>query len=291
LANTVRCALIQAAHELPMTASIAEIRDAALDKYARLIAEAAAAGARLVALPELFTAPYFCRVTDARWYAAAEPLRDGPTMARLQPLAACLGVVLVVPIYEAAGERRYNAAAVVDADGALRGVYRKHHVPTYHTGNYEPFYFHQPDLGFPVFDTAVARIGVSICYDRHFPEVARVYGVKGAQLLITPSATSGPESERVWELEQQAHALANGFFVGAINRVASGEPCDSGPFFGKSFFCDPGGHILSQGGRGTEEVVLGDLDLGEIAAVNQRWHTARLYQDRRPETYWEAFGF
>ena len=173
MANVVRCALIQARHDLPMTAPIADIRDAALAKYTQLIEEAAASGARLVALPELFTAPYFCRVTDSRWYAAAEPASDGPTMTRLQPVAARLGIVLIVPLYEADRERRYNSAVVVDADGAVLGVYRKHHVPTYHTGNYEPFYFHQPNHGFPVFDTAVARIGVSICYDRHFPEVAR----------------------------------------------------------------------------------------------------------------------
>lgn len=271
-----------------MTAPIEDIKTAALAKSTRLIEEAAAAGARIVALPELFTAPYFCRVTDARWYAAAEEL-GGATMSRLQPLAARLGIVLIAPLYEAVGSRRYNSAAVIDADGRLLGVYRKHHVPTYHTGNYEPFYFHQPDHGFPVFDTAFARIGVSICYDRHFPEVARVYGVKGAQLLVVPSATSGRESERVWELEQQGHALANGFFVAAINRVSLGRSYDSAGFFGKSFFCDPAGNIVSQGGRGTEEVVLADLDLGEIEAVNERWHTARLFRDRRPETYWEAF--
>ena len=129
----------------------------------------------------------------------------------------------------------------------MLGVYRKHHVPTYHTGNYEPFYFHQPDHGFPVFATAYARIGVYICYDRHFPEVARIYGVQGAQVVFGPSATSGPESDRVWELEQQAHALANGYFVGAINRVGNGAPCDSSVFFGKSYFCDPGGRIGQSG--------------------------------------------
>jgi N-carbamoylputrescine amidase len=290
LAEPVRGALIQAGHDLPMTAPIAEIRDAALDKYARLIADAAAAGARIVALPELFTAPYFCRETDARWYAAAEPLADGPTMSWMRPLAARLGIVLVVPVYEAVGNRRYNAAAVIDADGSLLGAYRKHHVPTCHAGNYEPFFFHQPDDGFPVFQTAFARIGVSICYDRHFPEVARAYGLQGVDLLITPSATSGPESERVWELEQQAHALANGFFLGAINRVGVGELNDTSAFFGKSFFCDPAGRMLSQGGRATEEVVLADLDLGQIEAVNERWHTARLFQDRRPGTYGEVVG-
>jgi beta-ureidopropionase len=288
--NSVRCALIQAAHELPMTAPIADIRDAAVAKYMRLIEVAASQGARIAALPELFTAPYFCTVTDRRWYDAAEAVPEGPTMSAMRSLARRLRIVLIVPIYEVKNGKRYNSAGVIDADGAFLGVYRKHHVPTYHEGNYEPFYFHRPDLGFPVFETAFARIGVSICYDRHFPEVARVYGVKGAQLVINSSATSGPESERVWELEQLAHALANGYFVGAVNRVAAGAPCDSSPFFGKSFFCDPSGRLLGQGGRGTEEVVLADLDLGDIDAVSEHWHTARLYQDRRPATYWEAFG-
>ena len=145
-------------------------------------------------------------------------------------------------------------------------------------------------MAFPVFATAFARIGVSICYDRHFPEVARAYGLQGRATARDPSATSGPESERVWELEQQAHALANGFFLGAINRVGAGQPSDTSAFFGKSFVCDPAGRIVSQGGRGTEEVVLADLDLGEIRRSNTRWHTARLFQDRRPSTYWEAYG-
>jgi N-carbamoylputrescine amidase len=287
--NIVRCALIQAAHDLPMTAPVQDIRAAAVAKYTGLIEDAASRGARIVALPELFTAPYFCNATDARWYAAAEAVPGGPTIAVMRAVARRLGIVLIVPVYEAENDRRFNSAAVIDADGEFLGVYRKHHVPTYHDGNYEPFYFHQPDHGFPVFDTAFARIGIYICYDRHFPEVARVYGVKGAQLVINPSATSGPDSERVWELEQQAHALANGYFVGAVNRVGGGPPCDSSAFFGKSYFCDPAGRIRAQGGRGTEEVVLGDLDLDDIQAIGQQWHTVRLYQDRRPSSYWEAF--
>ncbi|MGH2614430.1 MAG: aminotransferase class I/II-fold pyridoxal phosphate-dependent enzyme [Thermomicrobiales bacterium] len=290
MTNVVRCALIQAGHELPMTAPVDDIRDAALAKYTRLIEESVSQGARLVALPELFAAPYFCHVTDTRWHAAAEAVPDGPTMTAMRSLASRLGIVMIVPVYEADNGRRYNSAAVIDADGQYLGVYRKHHVPTSHTGNYEPFYFHQPNLGFPIFETAVARIGIYICYDRHFPEVARVYGVKGAQLVINPSATSGPESERVWELEQQAHALANGYFVGAINRVGVGAPYDSSAFFGKSYFCDPTGRILNQGGRGAEEVVLADLDLNDIQAVGERWHTTRLFQDRRPSTYREAFA-
>src|SRR5205823_12173219 len=117
-----------------------------------------------------------------------------------------------------------NPAATTDAGGSLPGVYRRHHVPSCHQDNYEPFFFHQPDLGFPVFETAAGRVGISICYDRHYPEVARAYGLAGAQVLVNVSATSGSMSERVWELEQQAHALANGYFVAAVNRSGRGRP-------------------------------------------------------------------
>jgi beta-ureidopropionase len=286
----VRCALIQSGSGVPMSSPIEEIKNAALAKYTRLIDEAALAGAKVIAMPELFSTPYFCNVTERRWYEAAEPVPEGPTVAHMRQLAATHGVVLIVPIYELSAGQRFNSAAVIDADGGYLGVYRKHHVPTYHTGNYEPYYFHQPNLGFPVFQTTYARIGVSICYDRHFPEVARAYGVQGVQLLITPSATSGPQSERVWELEQQAHALANGFFLGAINRVGHGAPCDSSAFFGKSFFCDPGGEIMAQGGRQKEEIVLADLDFSDTEAIKERWHTARLFQDLRPSTYVGGFN-
>ena len=286
----IRCALIQSSNDVPMDRPIDEIKQASLVKHARFIDDAARAGAKIIAMPELFSTPYFCTLTERRWYEAAEPIPEGPTVAHMRQLAAHHGVVLIVPMYELRAEHRFNAAAVIDADGSVLGVYRKHHVPTYHTGNYEPYYFHQPNLGFPVFQTAFARIGISICYDRHFPEVARAYGVQGAQLLITPSATSGPQSERVWELEQQAHALANGFFLGAINRVGYGAPRDSSAFFGKSFFCDPGGEIIAQGGRQKEEVVLADLDIGETEAIKERWHTARLFQDLRPSTYVGAFS-
>ena len=291
MANCVRCALIQASNDLPMTAPIATLRHAALEKYTRLIELAARSDAQMVALPELFVTPYFAHVTERRWYEAAEAIPDGPTVSHMCALAQALSVVLVVPVYERAAGRRYNTAAVIDADGKLLGCYRKHHVPSYHRGNYEPFYFHQPDLGFPVFQTAVARIGVYICYDRHFPEVARAYGVQRAQLVINPSATSGPDSERTWELEQQAHALANGYFIGAVNRVGVGEPFDAAAFFGKSYFCNPLGEIVRQGGRGTEEVVLADLDLDLTSSVNERWHTARLFQDRRPSTYQAVPGW
>lgn len=289
MARVVRCGLVQVGSDLPMSEPVEAIKQALNEKCARLIAEAAGRGVRVVALPELFNTPYFGRFTDARWYSAAEPIPDGPTITLMRRLARDHGVVVVAPIYELDGRARYNSAAVIDADGSFLGVYRKHHVPTYHAGNYEPFYFHQPNLGFPVFTTAFGRIGVYICYDRHFPEVARIYGLKGAEIVLNPSATSGPNSERVWELEQQAHALNNGYFVGALNRVGRGEPYDVAQFFGKSYFCNPFGEIIAQGGRGTEELVVADLDLDEIARIRDTWHTNRLYLDRRPATYVDLF--
>jgi beta-ureidopropionase len=210
MARVVRCALVQMGSDLPMDRPVEEIKAALNDKCARLIAGAASGGVQVLALPELFNTPYFAAATDPRWYAAAEPVPDGPTTALMRELARRHGMVIVAPFYEQAGAARYNSAAVIDADGRFLGVYRKHHVPIPHAGNYEPFFFHRPDIGFPVFDTAYGRMGVYICYDRHFPEIARIYGVKGAEVVFNPSATGGRRSELVWELEQQAHALANG---------------------------------------------------------------------------------
>ncbi len=289
MARVVKCALLQVGSDIPMTEPVEVIRAAMNQKCAGLIANAARQGTQILVLPELFTMPYFARFTDSRWYAAAEPIPNGPTISLMRDLARRYAMVIVAPIYELDRQARYNSAAVIDADGKYLGVYRKHHVPTYHTGNYEPFYFNQPDLGFPVFDTAYARIGIYICYDRHFPEVARIYGVKGAEIVFNPSATGGKNSERVWELEQQAYALHNGYFLAALNRVGRGEPFDVGKFFGKSYFCNPFGEIIAQGGKGTEEIVIADLDLDEIARTRDTWHTNRLYIDRRPTTYLELF--
>jgi dTDP-4-amino-4,6-dideoxygalactose transaminase/predicted amidohydrolase len=288
MSNTVRYALLQASHAVPMSAPIETIRQAAVARYTELLREAAAGGARLAVLPELFALPYFCRTTDPRWYAAAEPLPDGPTTTHLRCLARELGLVIIAPVYERTQLRRFNTAAVIDADGDLLGVYRKHHIPSCHQDNYEPFFFHQPDLGFPVFDTAAGRIGISICYDRHFPEVARAYGLAGAQVLINVSATSGAMSEQVWELEQQAHALANGYFVAAVNRSGVGEPYDSAAFFGRSYVCGPDGQIIARAGAATTEALLVDLDLERTSAIRENWHTGRLFADLRPGTYTAA---
>jgi beta-ureidopropionase len=287
MARIVRCGLVQMGSDLPMDGAVEEIKAALTEKCVGLIEAAAVEGVRVLALPELCNTPFFASATDARWLTAAEPVPAGPTIARLREVARRREMVLVVPLYERAGAARYNSAAVIDADGSFLGVYRKHHVPSPHSGSYEPFYFHRPDVGFPVFETAYARLGIYICYDRHFPEIARIYGLAGAEIVFNPSATSGPRSERAWELEQQAHALANGYFIGAVNRAARGRPWDGAAFFGKSYFCNPLGELVAQAQRDVEEVLVADLDLDEIQSSRELWHTNRLYLDRRPATYRE----
>jgi beta-ureidopropionase len=191
--------------------------------------------------------------------------------------------VLVVPVYEEHMPGVYfNTAAVIDADGQYLGKYRKHHIPHCHPGFWEKFYFTPGDLGYPVFETKYARVGVYICYDRHFPEGARILGLNGAEIVFNPSATVAGLSEYLWELEQPAHAVANGYFVGAINRVGVEKPWSIGEFYGKSYFCNPRGKIIAQASRDKDEVVIADLDLEMIAEVRKVW---QFFRDRRPDSY------
>jgi predicted amidohydrolase len=176
----------------------------------------------------------------------------------------------------------YNAAAVIDADGRYLGKYRKHHIPHVAPGFWEKFYFRPGNLGYPVFETAAGRIGVYICYDRHFPEGARILGLNGAEIVLNPSATVAGLSEYLWKLEQPAHAVANGYFVGAINRVGVEDPWKIGEFYGQSYFCDPRGRLIAEGSRNRDEVVVADLNLDLIAEVRNTW---QFFRDRRPETY------
>jgi N-carbamoylputrescine amidase len=192
-------------------------------------------------------------------------------------------VVLVLPVYEEDTTGvYYNTAAVVDADGGYLGKYRKHHIPHCAPGFWEKFFFKPGNLGYPVFETATGRIGVYICYDRHFPEGARILGLNGAEIVFNPSATVAGLSEYLWKLEQPAHAVANGYFVGAINRVGHERPWDIGEFYGTSYFCDPRGQIVAEAPRDRDAVVVADLDLDMIEEVRQTW---QFYRDRRPETY------
>jgi beta-ureidopropionase len=248
----------------------------------RLIGEAASQGAQVVCLQELFYGPYFCQVQDADYYSYTEQIPDGPTTQLMREVAERHGVVLILPMYEQEQPGvYYNTAAVVDADGTYLGKYRKHHIPQV-KGFWEKFYFRPGNTGYPVFDTAVGRIGVYICYDRHFPEGWRALGLAGARIVFNPSATSRGLSQYLWKLEQPAAAVANEYFVGAINRVGV-EPLGDNDFYGQSYFADPRGQLVGEAASDSEEeVVVRDLDLAQLAEVRDLW---AFYRDRRPESY------
>jgi N-carbamoylputrescine amidase len=254
-----------------------------IDKHIKMIGEAAAKGVQILSLQELFYGPYFCAEQETKWYSLVEEIPNGPTVKLMQEVAKKYGMVLVIPIYEVENQGvYYNTTAVIDADGKYLGKYRKHHIPHCGPGFWEKFYFKPGNLGFPVFKTAFADIGVYTCYDRHFPEGARVLGLNGAEIVFNPSATVAGLSEYLWELEQPAHAVANGYFIGAINRVGTEPPWNIGEFYGKSYFCNPRGKIIAQASRDKDEIVVADLNLDEIIEVRNIW---QFYRDRRPETY------
>ncbi len=275
MARTVRAALIQAHANLP--------KDEALAKHVEMIEQAAAQGAQVVCLQEIFFGPYFCAQQEPHWFQTAEP-DDGPTVQTMRELARRHELVLVVPFFEKELEGVfYNTAVVIDADGSVAGKYRKTHIPQVGPIFWEKYFFKPGNLGYPVFDTRVGRIGVFICYDRHFPEPARLLGLHGAQLTFNPSATIESLSRYLWELEQPAHAVANGFFVGAINRVGE-ELVDGARFYGSSYFCDPRGQIIARASDRDDEILVADLDLAMIDEVRTTW---QFFRDRRPETYGE----
>ena len=265
------------------------------------IRDAAARGAQVVLLQELFNAPYFCKVTDAERFDLAEPI-PGPTTERMQALAKELGVVIIVPLFEKRGAGIYhNSAAVVDADGALLGVYRKMHIPDdplYH----EKYYFtpgeiyqhaeSKPATGFRVFDTKFARIGVLICWDQWYPEAARITALMGAEILVYPTAIGWHPREKAewgaaqadaWRTIQRSHAIANGIYVAAANRVGhEPEPGTEGiEFFGHSFVSDPFGRLIAE--AGTEPAVLiAQCDPALIEETRRNWPFLR---DRRIDAY------
>jgi beta-ureidopropionase len=251
------------------------------EEYAR---QAAAQGAKVVCFQELFYGPYFCQVQDPQYYAYAESV-PGPTTERFQALAAELRIVLVLPMYEQEQPGvLYNTAAVVDADGRYLGKYRKTHIPQV-KGFWEKFYFRPGNLGYPIFDTAVGRIGVYICYDRHFPEGWRALGLAGATIVFNPSATSRGLSSYLWKLEQPASAVANEYFIGAINRVGIEADLGDDDFYGTSYFVDPEGKFVGDvADAHNPELVVRDLDMDLLAQVRDRW---AFYRDRRPDAYGE----
>ena len=283
MARITRAALIQASNPAPPESSIEDTKKMMIDKHVELIKQAADQGAQVTCLQEIFYGPYFCAEQDTRWYEIAEQIPDGPTIKLMQELAKQHKMILVVPIYEVDMTGvYYNTAAVIDEHGEYLGKYRKHHIPHCNPGFWEKFYFKPGNLGYPVFETSAGKIGVYICYDRHFPEGARELGLNGAEIVFNPSATVAGLSEYLWKLEQPAHAVANQYYVGAINRVGTEEPWNIGEFYGQSYFCNPCGQIMVEGSRDKDEVIVADLDLDMIEEVRNTW---QFFRDRRPESY------
>ena len=264
--------------------TLQQIKKKMIDKHVPLIEKAGKEGVQLLCLQEIFYGPYFCAEQDDKWYDTAEPV-PGPTTKIMQALAKKYKMAIVVPIYETPSTGTYyNTAVVIDADGSILGIYRKNHIPHCAPGFWEKFYFKPGNLGYPVFQTKYAKVGVYICYDRHFPDGARILGLNGAEIVFNPSATVAGLSEYLWKLEQPAHCVANQYFVGAINRVGTEKPWKIGEFYGQSYFCDPRGKFLVTGPRNKDALVTSQLDFDEILEVRKVW---QFFRDRRPETYGE----
>ncbi len=283
MSRIVKGGLIQTSLACDTSESLDTIREAQIERTLKYVDQAGAEGVQILCMQEIFTGPYFCAEQTTRWYDATEKIPDGPTTKLMQEYAKKYNMVIVVPLYEEEETGvYYNTAAVIDADGKYLGKYRKNHIPHVAPGFWEKFYFRPGNLGYPVFETAYAKLGVYICYDRHFPEGARELGLAGAEIVMNPSATVAGLSEYLWKLEQPAHAVANGYFVGAINRVGYEAPWNIGEFYGQSYFCDPRGQMLAVGPRDKDALVTADLDMDKIREVRNTW---QFYRDRRPETY------
>jgi len=263
------------------------------DNLRRAIAAVRAAkakGAEIVCLPELFRSQYFCQTEDHRHFELAEPV-PGPTTTALASVATELGVVIIASLFERRAEGLYhNTAAVIDADGAYLGKYRKMHIPD-DPQYYEKFYFTPGDLGFRAWDTKLGRIGVLVCWDQWYPEAARLTALAGAQILFYPTAIGwlpaekaehGAQQQAAWETIQRSHAIANGVYVCAVNRVGhEGEAGGGLEFWGGSFVSDPAGRILAKAGTG-EEVLVVRCDLSKVDASRTHWPFLR---DRRIDAY------
>ncbi len=264
-----------------------------LDKAADKIEQAAARGAQVICLPELFRSPYFCQREDAALFDLAESI-PGPSVERLAPLASRLGVALVVPVFEKRAVGLYhNSLVVIDADGRAAGTYRKMHIPD-DPCYYEKFYFTPGDLGFRSFDTRFGRIAALICWDQWYPEAARITALQGANILFYPTAigwhpgekdTHGAAQRDAWRTVQRAHAIANGVYVAAVNRVGHEKPspqADGVVFWGTSFLCDPFGRVLAEASIDQEETLVGEIDPALIEETRRGWPFLR---DRRIEAY------
>ncbi len=259
-----------------------------LDRAEMLVREAAAQGAQVVLLQELFETPYFCADERPDHFALARPWAGNPVIARFADLAAELGVVLPISFFESVGAAHFNALAMIDADGTELGLYRKSHIPQ-GPGYREKYFFAPGDTGFQVWDTAFGRIGAGICWDQWFPECARALALQGAELILYPTAIGsepafpGYDSQPHWQRVMQGHAGANMVPVIASNRVGFETNQDGDiTFYGSSFIADQFGAVVSQAPRQGEAVITASFDLDEIAPQRAGWG---LFRDRRPELY------
>jgi N-carbamoylputrescine amidase len=280
--GTLKGGLIQMGLKGDTSMSPEQIRDIMIEAHIPLIDEAGKQGVQVLCFQEVFTQPYFCPSQDAKWYEAAEKIPDGHTTRLMQEYARKHKMVIVVPIYEEdITGVYYNAAAVIDADGTYLGKYRKSHIP--HVGGFwEKFFFKPGNSDWPVFETAYCRLGVYICYDRHFPEGWRALALRGAEYIVNPSATVAGISEYLWRLEQPASAAANGVFIAAINRVGTEAPWNIGEFYGQSYFVNPRGEIEAQASRDKDELLVHEMDFDMVKTIRNNW---QFFRDRRPETY------
>jgi N-carbamoylputrescine amidase len=254
------------------------------------IREAAMAGAQLICLPELFRSRYFCQTEDHEHFKLAEPM-PGPSTARLAKLAGELGVVIIASLFEKRAEGLYhNTTAVLDADGQYLGKYRKMHIPD-DPNYYEKFYFTPGDLGYHTWNTRFVKAGVLICWDQWYPEAARLTALSGAQIIFYPTAIGwllpekaeyGPAQQASWDIIQRSHAIANGVYVAAVNRVGLEPGPNQGiEFWGGSFVCAPNGEVLAKAGSG-EEILLVPIDTGRVDFARTHWPFLR---DRRVDSY------
>ncbi|MBC7779957.1 MAG: acyltransferase [Proteobacteria bacterium] len=253
----------------------------------RLVRRAAAQGAKMVCLAELFSTMYFCVETREEYFDWAEPI-PGPTIDRMSAVARETGIVLIAPIFERTLDGRFfNTAAVIGPDGKVIGKYRKSSIPFMDVGRSseprgnEKFYFEPGDLGFPTFDTPFGRIGILICYDRHFPEAARVLGLGGAEIVFVPTATTSM-TRYLWDLELRAHALANIYYVCGVNKVGVDAGGSSRNHFGNSMVINPRGEILIEASDSEEDIAIAEVDLSVILELRALW---AYYRDRRPDQY------
>ncbi len=268
---------------------MSEVREANLDKAEAMVREAAAKGAQIILLPELFEGHYFCKDMDEQYFAWARPLEGNPVVARFAALAKELGVVLPLSYFERDGERYFNSLVMLDADGTVMENYRKTHIPS-GPGYEEKFYFAPGDTGFKVWETAFGKIGVGICWDQWFPETARSLALMGAELIFYPTAIGsepeiGVDSKDHWQRVQMGHAAANTIPVIAANRIGveAGESCTL-TFYGSSFMTDYTGAKIADASRDAEEILIASFDLEENRKQRDYW---ALFADRRPDCYGE----